>query len=82
MYAFAGLGAFCGPVMDLAASWKDQVVLFPGFGAASGYGYYYANLLFVVFGAGVLVFTFACDGNLTTADALYASLVTGKFQRE
>ena len=64
LFSMASLGTFCGPVMDLASSWRSQV---PG-------------SLFVVaglvLGTGVVVFS-VIEG-LSQSEAIYASVITGK----
>lgn len=63
-YTFGGLGMFCGPCMELASSWKEQV---PG-GTAT--------LASLVLGIGATIFTML-EG-LPQTEAIYASIVTGK----
>jgi len=67
LYSLSCVGAFCGPVMDLAASWKDEV-------SATGGGI--AALIAWVIGVGVLLFT-SLEG-LSETDAVYASVITGQ----
>lgn len=61
--SFTGLGMFCGPVMDLAASWSDSV---PG-GMLS--------LTTVTIAIGVMLFTHIED--MSESDAAYMSFITG-----
>lgn len=63
-FILSGLGVFCGPVMDLASSWKSEI---PGGSIVA--------LCSVVLGLGVTIFT-AIEG-FSNSDALYASIITG-----
>jgi Ion channel len=63
LFLFSGLGMFCGPIMDLASSWKKHV---PG-------GFPALASLTVGIGAAI----FSLEG-LSQSDAIYASIVTGK----
>eukprot|EP00542_Grammatophora_oceanica_P011081 CAMPEP_0194027002 /NCGR_PEP_ID=MMETSP0009_2-20130614/1236_1 /TAXON_ID=210454 /ORGANISM="Grammatophora oceanica, Strain CCMP 410" /LENGTH=210 /DNA_ID=CAMNT_0038665923 /DNA_START=156 /DNA_END=788 /DNA_ORIENTATION=- len=62
-FSFAGLGFFCGPIMDLAASWKNQV---PG-GIIS-----IASLTLAI---GIFLFTYL--ENMSHLEAAYFSVITG-----
>jgi Ion channel len=64
-FILSGLGIFCGPVMDLASSWKSQI---PGESMVA--------LCTVVLLLGVTIFT-SIEG-VSNSDALYASIITGK----
>ena len=67
--SFLGLGFFCGPLLDFAASWTEQVPGGPGVVAA------------VTIGVGVALFTqpLLWDGKqgLAPLDAVYYATVTG-----
>lgn len=63
-YAFCCLGAFCGPVMDLASTWQRQM---PGG---------FATLASMVLALGASIFT-SLEG-LSQSEAIYASVVTGE----
>jgi hypothetical protein len=58
-----GLGFFCGPLLALASSWKQQV---PGGITAVGS---------VTLGLGVLIFTMI-EG-MSPSDAVHLSIITG-----
>lgn len=62
--AFAGLGMFCGPVMDLAASWSASI---PGGIVAV------ATLTIAI---GVVLFT-SLEQSMTQTDAAYMSVIAG-----
>lgn len=62
-FTLSGLGFFCGPMMDLASSWRNQL---PGG---------MLNLASITIGTGVLVFS-TLEG-MDRMDAIYASVVTG-----
>mmetsp|Transcript_19912 Transcript_19912/g.25647 ORF Transcript_19912/g.25647 Transcript_19912/m.25647 type:complete len:233 (-) Transcript_19912:153-851(-) len=63
LFSLSGLGIFCGPIMDLASSWRYQI---PGG---------IPTLASFTLGVGVLVFT-TFEG-LDQTDAIYASVITG-----
>lgn len=62
LYAFCGLGAFCGPVMDLASTWKVQL---PG-------GWATLATFTIGLGAGIFILEGFSQG-----EAIYASFITG-----
>jgi len=62
LLSFGGLGMFCGPVMDLAAIWKDKI---PG-------GLFV--LMPMTLAAGIVVFTTLED--LTELEALYYCVIS------
>ena len=61
--AATGLGMFCGPIMDLASSWKDSV---PGGLLA---------LASVTFATGAVMFSYIEE--MSEFDAAYLSFITG-----
>ena len=63
LFSLCGLGIFCGPIMDLASSWRHQI---PGG---------LPTLASFTIGIGVMVFT-TFEG-LAQTDAIYASVITG-----
>lgn len=64
--AFSGTGIFCGPIMDLTSSWKDNIPI----------GGNIALLTFVVSSA-VMVFSYLLE-EMSHSEAAYFSIVTGK----
>jgi hypothetical protein len=64
LYLYAGLGIFCGPVMNHASSWRHHV---PG-GLTS--------LASLTIGIGAAIFTYM-EG-LSQSEAIYASVITGE----
>jgi hypothetical protein len=63
VFAFTGLGFFCGPLMDVASTWTRHV---PGGTLALGT---------VTIGIGVLLFT-TLEG-ISETEAIYASVIAG-----
>jgi hypothetical protein len=63
--AFSGLGMFCGPIMDLAASWKNKLE-----GRVA--------LLGTLVATAVFVFAFLLE-EMSQAEAAYFSIITGKY---
>lgn len=61
--AFMGLGMFCGPIMDLTASWKDTMVD------------KISLIIFTVAGS-VFVFTYLLE-EMSESEAAYFSIITG-----
>ena len=67
--SFLGLGMFCGPIMDLAASWKDRLPL-------GGTMVLFSSTVTT----GVLLFCYLL-GEMTETEAVYFSIITGVFPK-
>lgn len=61
--SFTGLGMFCGPIMDVAASWSANV---PGG---------IAGVFMLTIAIGVVLFTYLEE--MSETDAAYMSFITG-----
>ena len=65
MYVLCGLGFFCGPLLDITSSWMNHV---PGG---------ITTVTIVTVGIGVILFNHLED--ISPSDAIYASVIVGKF---
>jgi hypothetical protein len=65
LFAYSGLGFFCGPLLDIASSWTKHI---PGG---------ILTLSTLTLGIGVLLFS-NFEG-VSQTDAVYASFIVGKF---
>ena len=68
MFAFSSLGFFCGPILELASSWKHHV---PSGG--------FVMLASLSVGLGVTLFT-TLEASLSQSDAVYASIIAGELR--
>ena len=67
LFAACGLGFFCGPILDLASSWKRHVPV-GGF----------VMMASLTVGIGVALFT-ALEG-MSQSEAVYASVIAGEYE--
>lgn len=65
LLAFSGLGMFCGPIMDLASSWKDNIP----FGGT-------VALLSSTMVTAVFIFSYLLQ-EMSESEAAYFSIITG-----
>lgn len=66
VFAFSSLGFFCGPILELASSWRHHV---PSGG--------FVMLASLAVGLGVTLFT-TLEASLSQSDAVYASIIAGE----